>query len=91
MKVGQKVNIKLDNYPYLEYGTLIGTVANIAPVSIDNNYFVEIDLPEGLKTNYNKVLPLSYQLQGNAEIITENIRLIERLLQPLKTILKKHI
>jgi len=91
VKVGQKVNIKLENYPYLEYGTLAGTVENISLVAIENNYFVEIDLPAGLTTNYNKTLPFSSQLQGSAEIITEDIRLIERFLQPLKTMFKQHV
>ena len=91
VKIGQKVNIKLENYPYLEYGTLVGTVENISLVAIENNYFVEIDLPSGLTTNYNKTLPFSSQLQGSAEIITVDIRLIERFLQPLKTMFKQHV
>ena len=91
VKVGQKVNIKLDNYPYLEYGTLSGRVENISLVAVENNYFVEIELPMGLTTIYNKTLPFSYQLQGSAEIITEDIRLIERFLQPLKSMLKQHV
>jgi HlyD family secretion protein len=91
VKVGEKVNIKLDNYPYLEYGTLRGRVQNISLVAIENNYFVEIDLPAGLTTNYNRTLPFTNQLQGNAEIITEDIRLIERFLQPLKSMFKQNV
>lgn len=83
VKVGQRVDIKLLGYPYLEYGTLTGIVENISMVPIDDNYFVEIKLPNGLRTNYGKVIPNSYQLQGKAEIITDNIRLIERFLQPI--------
>jgi multidrug resistance efflux pump len=90
VKTGQKVNIKLDNYPYMEYGVLTGTIQNISLVAIENNYYVEVSLPNGLKTNYNKSLPFSNQLQGSAEIVTDDIRLIERFIQPIKSLVLKN-
>jgi len=41
-----------------------------------------------MNTNYGKTLPVTREMSGQAEIITEDLRLIERLLQPLKKILK---
>ncbi len=91
VKVGQKVNIKLDNFPYMEYGVLVGNVQSISLIPVDNNYFVEVSLPNGLQTNYGRKLPFSGQLQGTAEVVTEDLRLIERFLAPLKSILKKNV
>ncbi|WP_127137677.1 HlyD family secretion protein [Flagellimonas oceanensis] len=82
---GQKVLVKLDNFPYQQYGMLVGQVENIS-VSPDNegNYFVYISLPEGTSTSYNQTLPFEQELLGNAEIITENLSVAERLFYKFK-------
>jgi len=90
VKVGQKVNIKFSNYPHMEYGMVRGIIKSKSMVPADNAYLVEVSLPKGLLTNYGKQLIFSQQMQGNAEIITENIRILERIFQPLKALLKKH-
>ena len=51
-------------------------------------YVVEIDFPKGIDTNYGKTLPIICQMLGSADIITEDLRLIERLLMPIKKLLK---
>jgi len=91
VKVGQKVNIKFDNYPYMEYGMVRGIVKSISLVPMDANYTVEVELPKGLKTNYKKTLIFCQEMQGIAEIITDDTRLIERFLNPLKAIWKKNV
>jgi HlyD family secretion protein len=48
---------------------------------------VEIALPEGLHTNYKKDLPSLPNMQGMADIITENMSLLERFVAPMKKIL----
>ena len=90
VKENQKVNIKLDNYPYMEYGTLEGRVKSISLVPAENFYLVTIQLPQNLQTNYNKSLSFAQQMNGTADIITENISVLERLLNPLRMILKKY-
>lgn len=91
VKVGQQVNIRLNNYPDQEFGYVKGKVINVSPVPTEEaKYVVDIGLPDGLRTNYDKDLPMSRELKGTAEIITEDMRLIERLLAPLKK-LKDHI
>lgn len=84
---GQKVLVKLDNFPYQQYGMLVGQVENIS-VSPDNegNYFVYISLPEGTSTSYNQKLPFEQELLGNAEIITENLSIAERLFYKFKNL-----
>ena len=89
VRVGQQVNIQLAGYPYLEYGSLIGVVNNISLVSSDNKYSLEISLSDSLKTNYGISLEMKSELQGTAEIITDDIRLLQRILNPIKSLLKK--
>lgn len=91
VKVNQTVNIKFDNYPYMEYGMVKGIIKNISLVPEDNDYFVEVNLPEGLKTFYNKELEFNQQMQGVAEIITDDLSLLRRILNPVKFVIEKNI
>lgn len=88
VKTGQRVNIKFINYPYMEYGMVRGVIKSISLLATDNNYSVEVELPEGLKTNYGKTLDFNQEMQGSAEIITEDTRLMERFLNPIKSLIK---
>jgi multidrug efflux pump subunit AcrA (membrane-fusion protein) len=78
VKVGQSVNIRLENYPFEEFGLLRGNVASISLLPGEDKYWVTIKLPEQLKTSQNKTLPFKQQLSGTTEIITEDLRLLER-------------
>lgn len=49
-------------------------------------YVVDIALPDGLTTNYGRTLPLTREMKGSAEIITDDLRLLERLIMPLRKI-----
>lgn len=89
--VGQRANVRLNNYPDQEFGYLEGRVEHISDTpDPDGNYVVEIRFPKGLVTNYGTQLPITRQMQGSGEIITEDIRLIVRFFNPLKKILKKY-
>ena len=90
VKPGQNVNIKFANYPYMEFGMVKGNVKSVS-LAPDNNYYTaEIDLPNGLKTFYDVDLEFKQEMQGVAEIITEDIRLIERIIRPLRYIMNKN-
>ncbi|WP_294304321.1 HlyD family efflux transporter periplasmic adaptor subunit [uncultured Chryseobacterium sp.] len=85
---GEKVLIKLDNYRYQEYGIVEGKVQNISlSPDKDGNYYVDVALPKGLKTSYNKTLTFDKELKGNAEIVTEDLRLIERFFYQMRKLL----
>lgn len=87
VKVGQSVNIRLNNYPDQEFGYVKGKVSYVSPVpTAEDMYVVDISLPDGLQTSYDKVLPVTREMKGSADIITENLRLIERIFLPLKQI-----
>ncbi|MCB0542130.1 MAG: HlyD family efflux transporter periplasmic adaptor subunit [Saprospiraceae bacterium] len=83
VKAGQHVILKLDSYPYHEFGTLKGRVMSKSLVPRDNQYSILISVittPENtLLTSYGKQIQFEQQLQGNAEIITENRGLFARL------------
>ncbi|KIA95141.1 secretion protein HylD [Pedobacter kyungheensis] len=86
---GEKVLIKLDNYRYQEYGIVEGRVENIAFAPDDKgNYYVDVTLPKGLKTSYHKNLAFDKELKGNAEIVTQDLRLIERIFYQLRKLLR---
>ncbi len=88
---GQKVNIHFLNFPDEEFGMVRGSVQNISLIPVKDNYAVEISFPEGLKTTYGKELPFSQEMTANIEIITEDLRLLERFFLPLKKIFKEHL
>ena len=54
-------------------------------------YVVEMDLPEGLLTNYKKELRYLPNMTGIADIITENMSLLEWFVMPMRKILKKGV
>jgi HlyD family secretion protein len=91
--VGQTVNIKFDNFPHMEYGMVKVVVRSIALVPIVQNgerlYVLEVDFPQRLTTTYGKTLDFSQEMQGTAEIITEDLRLIERFLNPIRALVRK--
>ncbi|WP_370898545.1 HlyD family secretion protein [Chryseobacterium gossypii] len=85
---GEKVLIKLDNYRFQEYGIVEGKVQNISLSPDDKgNYYVDVILPKGLKTTYNKNLPFDKELKGSAEIVTQDLRLIERFFYQIRKLL----
>ncbi|MCH7525293.1 MAG: HlyD family efflux transporter periplasmic adaptor subunit [Bacteroidetes bacterium] len=90
IKIGQRVNIKLENYPDAEFGTLQGTVNSISLIpNEDGLYLIDVELPEKLITSYNKELDFKQEMRGTAEIITEDLRLIERFFYQFKDVLKR--
>lgn len=87
IKPGQKVLIKLDNYLYQQFGIVEGMVRNISlSPDAEGNYYVEVELPQGLKTSYNKDLNFDKEMRGSAEIVTEDLRLIERVFYQFREI-----
>jgi len=90
VKVGQQANIQFANYPYMEFGMVRGVVTSISLAPNNNFYTAQIELPLGLKTFYGMNLDFKQEMQGQAEIITEDMRLLERIIRPLRYILKKN-
>lgn len=91
VKPGQRVNIKFDNYPYMEYGMVEGKVNRISKVPTNDYYALEVDLPNGLVSTYGKTFEFNNEIQGTAEIITEDLRLIQRIFNPVKSLFKERL
>lgn len=91
---GQEVIIKLDDFPYLEFGSVNGKVKSISmltnptdeltPQQKINTYQVIVELPEQLKTNYGTSLSFKHDIKGMAQILVKKRKLIERLFDNLK-------
>lgn len=89
VKIGQRVNVRINNFPDQEFGYLIGKVESISSTpTAEGFYVVEIGFPNGMHTNYGEKLPITQQMLGSADIITEDLRLLERFLMPIKKIFK---
>lgn len=91
VKIGQEVNIKFENYPYLEYGLVKGRVRTISLVPEGDNYKVEVELQNGLTTFYGRKLTFNQEMKGDAEIITEKVSLLRRIFNPIKYLIQKNI
>ncbi|MCK8480088.1 HlyD family secretion protein [Psychroserpens algicola] len=87
IKEGQKVNIKIENYPEFEFGTLQGHVESISLLTNENGFYnINVSLPDQLITSYGKNIQFKYEMRGTAEIITEDLRLIERFFYQLRKV-----
>ena len=90
---GQSVNVKLNDYPYEEYGQIKGRVDYVSSLTHEvkssefsgNSYLVMVSFPHGLKTNYGKNIKANSEYKGFASIVTEKRRLIQRLFDNLKS------
>ena len=90
IKKGQQVRIKIESYPDAEFGYLTGKVTYIAGMpNRRDSFLIKADLPNGLQTNYHKSIFFRNNLSANAEIITLNRRLIERLFNQLNQAWKR--
>ncbi|MCK0125225.1 HlyD family secretion protein [Gelidibacter sp. F2691] len=91
IKLGQNVYVKLENFPEVEFGVLKGKVKNISLIQDQEGlYLIDVELPEKLITSYNKEIEFKQEMRGSAEIVTEDLRLIERFIYQFKDILKRN-
>lgn len=88
IKIGQHVLIKFHSYPFEEYGIVEGRISSLPQISTEDNHllFALTELPNGLKTNHNVTIAYNYGMTANAEIVTEDLRLIERIFYTIRKI-----
>jgi len=85
IKAGQKVMIKVESYPSEEFGYINGAVNYISSLpNRSDSFLIKVNLPKGLQTNYNKEIFFRNDLLAQAEIVTDNRKLFDRLLGQLK-------
>jgi multidrug resistance efflux pump len=90
LKIGQKVNIRLANYPDREFGVIEGRLKTISLTpDKEGNLLLDIELPNGLQTSYKKQINFQQEMTGTADIITEDLRLLERLLYQFRDVFRR--
>jgi len=75
---GQEVLLKFPSYPFQEYGSVKGKIDFISNISTDSGYLAKVNLVQGLTTNYNKQVQYRDGLLAQGEIITKDMRLLQR-------------
>ncbi|HFA47526.1 MAG TPA: HlyD family efflux transporter periplasmic adaptor subunit [Bacteroidetes bacterium] len=89
VKDGMDVHIRLEGFPYQEFGVLNGKVKRIAEVPGKNGYELEIELTDGMTTSYGKEIPFRQEMAGTARVITEERSLLMRILEDLRAAFEK--
>lgn len=89
LKLKQEVIVKLNSYPFQEFGTVKGIVSYVADIPKDSSYLVKINFPLGLTTNSNKKLEFRNGMTASGDIITENLRLIEKFFYDIRKSLRR--
>lgn len=87
VKEGQAVNIRLENFPFEQFGMLHGRVSGISSLPIDGKYLLTIELPQGLITTLHKEIRFKQQLTGTTQIITDDLRLLDRFIHQLRALI----
>lgn len=74
----QIVGLKMDNYPFIDYGFILGEVGSLKQViNKDNKKLVPIEILD--KRILTKELDLTMGMQGSGEITVENRPIIYRV------------
>lgn len=84
IKILDTVIIKLKDYPFKEYGELKGVITNKSKVYHDSIYIMDISLPNGLKTNYEKHINFSYNMSGDVEYLTKKRSILQRIFNDIQ-------
>jgi len=87
---GQKVNIKLSGFPFMEFGILRGKISAISLVPEEQGYVADIELTGGMTTTYREQLRFIQEMDGTADIITRDTRAIYRVVQPLRYFVERN-
>jgi len=76
----QLVIIKLNSYPYHEFGAIEGRIESISEVaSKDSSFLAKVYMVNGLTTNFGKQIKYRSGINATGEIVTEDTRLIHRI------------
>jgi HlyD family secretion protein len=84
IKPGQPVYIRFDDFPYKEFGIVSGKVQSISQVARQGANLVLVDIPYPLTTSFKKQLLFKQDMVGEGRIVTEDIRLLGRILYEIR-------
>ncbi len=86
IKIGETVLLKLNAYPFREFGIIKAKLNFISTIPTDSGFAAKVVLPNGLITDYKKQLKYSESLTAQAEIIIDDQQLSDRLFNSIKVI-----
>jgi len=87
VKEKQLVLMKVDGFPSPEYGYLKGHIEYISAMPNNRDSFlIKVNISKGLVTNYGKTIYFRNNITAQAEIITDNRKLFDRLIGQLKQV-----
>jgi len=81
---GQQVHLKLSSYPFQEFGFIHGKIKFISRIPSEGGYLAKVEFPDGLRTSNKKYIQYREGLVADAEIITNDLRLLERFYYGIK-------
>ena len=85
VKPGQKVYVKLDEFPFREYGALEASVGDIDPLPSSSTYRVTLNLDYPLRTDYGLELDERPYYHGIAEVYTLRMNIFRKILRELRS------
>ena len=91
IQTGQKARIKLNNYPSYEFGRLEGVVSKLTEIPNESYYQIEITLNNGMTSSYNKLLTFTPEMTGTAEIVTDELRVIQRIFNQFNKLFERKV
>ncbi len=89
VNIQQEVQLKLDGYPYEQYGMLKGKLVFVSNRGTDSGFLGKVVFDNGLVTNFKKTIEFRQGLSAKAEIITADKRLFDRLVENLRKLVSR--
>ncbi len=86
---GQRVRLTLDNYPFQEYGLLMGVVRQTSYIPLNKQYELIVELPRDLVTSYGRRIDYKPNMIASADVVLEDQRLIEKLLYSIRQLARR--
>lgn len=83
VEMGQMVHVKLNAYPYNDYGMLKGEVTKISDIAVQNELYGNVYLVDVVLDNSGN-LPFSIGMMGSAELVIGKRSVLEYFLEPVK-------
>lgn len=88
IKENDRVNLIFSDYPQEEFGIMSCRIGKLSLLP-DSVYTSTFYLPDTLRTNYGKILPFHQNMMGAALIITGDLSLFDRFVNPLRSVFTK--
>jgi len=84
IKPGQIVRIRFDDFPYKEFGIVTGRVQSVSMVAREGANLVLVDIPYPMVTSFKRRIQFKQDMAGEASVVTEDIRLLGRVLYEIR-------